>query len=139
MSLEAALRTYFLADPDLLSDFGTRYYPMGSPQNPIYPAVSYQKIDAVDTTSHQGYSGLTVTRFQLTVWTKSFSQNLAVGDRVKNRVRYYSRNRDSFSRMLSGIPVDSLWIAGDVPLYVPETGEYQRIIDFFIAHSEAQP
>lgn len=139
MTITKAIRAYFLADPTIVALISNRFYPLKLPQSPVYPTITYQKISEVDTMSHEGYSGLTIKRYQLTLWDTQYERAMQLYALVKARVRFYGKNKATFNGQLSGIRVDNMWLAGGDEEYNPDATEYQQFIDFFIGYSETNP
>lgn len=136
MSIDKAIVAFLRADTALLALYSTRQYPSTFPQGVIYPSIAYQRIDGDTLQSHDGDTGVVSARYQLTlndIGFERFDQGSSV---VKNRLRYYNRNKASFSGYISGVRVDSIRIVDDQVIWEPVAKEHRRLIDFIVTYAE---
>lgn len=73
MSIESALYTHLTNDAMLTTLVSSRIYPLMIPAEATMPAVAYQVIDDVPAYAHEGATGLSRARIQLTL-QGSYSQ-----------------------------------------------------------------
>lgn len=68
-----------------LTAAGTRVYPMLMPQNPTYPALTYQRIASAPVASLDGMSNLDRVRMQVDCWALTYlaAKNLAAQVRAE--------------------------------------------------------
>lgn len=79
MSLETALYSHLSGDAALSALVGTRIYPVILPQQPVLPAVTYQRIGAVrEQTIARNVPG-TMPRYQFSVWTQELDGGSQAG------------------------------------------------------------
>jgi hypothetical protein len=87
----------------------TRAYPLVIPQDVPLPAVAYQTISSEPQKSHDGFSGLTMTRIQIT----SVANDYAIAKQVDQQVRA-AFNAVSFTALMTttfaGIKVQGAFI-----------------------------
>lgn len=130
MSVEYAIRSLALADGQVSTLIGTRWYPNPIPEQPVYPSVGYQVISEVNVSSHQGNSNLATTRVQLSLWATTYDNALTLKEHLKRVLRDYrgTVGSDRLDRVI--------W-ANDVSLLDPITQKQQRIIDLLVLHNTA--
>lgn len=68
MNIEIALRTVLVDAPAVAALVDTRVYPMVLPQDPTYPAITYQTITGSSEYSMEGPSNLAAPRMQLDLY-----------------------------------------------------------------------
>lgn len=61
-----------------------RIYPLAMPQDADLPAIIYQRIDSLKTTSHSGRSDLARSRFQFTCAGSSYAEVKALAAAVRD-------------------------------------------------------
>lgn len=133
--IEEALLTFIQGGSSVQAIFSTRFYPLVTPLQPVYPCVAYQRIDGVEVESHQGASNLIFGRYQLTGFDTSYAR-LATGmGYIRDRLQSYNKNKALLNGELSGLRVDSIRIQEVDNSFEPSTREYRRAIDVFIDYA----
>lgn len=110
-----------------------RFYPVRLPQTqtPIYPAVTYQRIDDAFGYSHSGFSGLTVARIQLTIWSQTYFS----GEAVEAVFRQTPPNGlNGYRGTIDGVQIDYIFLSDGITDFEPTTQIHQRTIDLMIGY-----
>lgn len=111
-----------------------RFYPVRLPQSqtPVYPAITYQRIDDQLAYSHDGYDGLIDARIQLTIW----SQTYLSGETVENALRQLPADGgiNGYSGTVSGVEFDRIFLAPGVTAFDTVTQIHQRTLDLMIGY-----
>ena len=109
-----------------------RYYPIRLPQQPIvYPAITYQRIDAPGVYSHSGYSSVRDPRIQLTIWATSYNTCDLLEEAI-NAITPVGLN--GFKGIQSTVQIDRLFINEGIADFDPVTQTHQRVIDLMISY-----
>src|SRR4051794_21756083 len=108
-----------------------RYYPIRLPQPPIvYPAITYQRIDAQGVYSHSGYSGVKDVRLQLTIWAQTFD----AADLLENAIRAITPvGLNGFHGTQSTVQIDRLFIVDGATDFDPATQIHMRTLDLLLS------
>ena len=72
-ALEPKIYTLLAADNPVKGLVGTRIYPMILPQDPVLPAITYQRISGGQVNSMAGYGGLENPRVQIDVMASTYA------------------------------------------------------------------
>ena len=127
MSIEDGLRTHLLADVPVTALVVARIYPIKLPQNPTYPALTYEMISTIPFRGLAGDSGLERARARIHCWAETYTGAIDLATKVRTAVA-------DFSVLMGTTTVRSTkfetW--NDIFEDVPEV--YRRVADFFIAH-----
>lgn len=113
---------------DVLGTSPTRLYPDRRPQNAALPVIAYQLISRPRVMSHDGYSNLATSRYQLTIWAKSADSRSAVSQALLTLLGYKGE--------IGGIRIDGIFPAGDHDDFEPVKQEFIRYTDIRIVHNE---
>lgn len=84
--MEQALRAFLLSYSAITDLIGTRIYPDILPQDPTYPAITYQEISGPRDYTQQGADGVTTYRVQLDLWANTFEEVIPLRDAVEASV-----------------------------------------------------
>jgi len=84
------LRSFILADSAVATLIGTRMYPNTLPQNPAFPAVTYQPVSAVRTSTLRHADNLPMVRVQIDAWSKNVGQAREVANAIRALFHYYN-------------------------------------------------
>lgn len=79
MSVLSDFRTMVLADSGVSTLVSTRMYPQVLPQNPTYPAITYELIDSDPHLDLQGESTLKWARIRVQTWGAITSNDNGIG------------------------------------------------------------
>ncbi len=127
MSIEAGLRTHLLADGPVAALVVARVYPLKLPQDPTYPALTYE---ILSTTPYRGLSGdhdKEVIRARIHCWAETFSGAIDLATKVRTAVADFSGTMGTVT--VSSVKFET-W--NDIYEDVPEV--YRRVADFMITH-----
>jgi hypothetical protein len=89
VSIESALYMHLTNDARVAALVSTRIYPLLIPADATMPAVAYQVIDDVPSYAHEGATGLSRARIQLTM-QGSYSQLVALRYALMGAVHAFS-------------------------------------------------
>ncbi len=78
MSIQAGIFTVLSSNTDLSAIVSNRIYPLIAPQNPTLPYITYQRISKIPTTNMDGISSLDMGRFQIDIWSLTYSEGLDI-------------------------------------------------------------
>lgn len=106
-----------------------RIYPVVLPQNPTYPAVTYQRISSVRAPAMGTDTGLIATRFQLSTWSSGY----AAAKAVKEQLRLAT---ERWRGTVLGIVIQDTFIEGEVDLYETAVPVWHLPLDVRIHHVE---
>lgn len=126
MTIEADLYTRLSGFAGLTALVSTRIYPLVIPQDGALPAVAYQRISAIRTSSMGEDDGIVRARFQVTVWDTTFDSIRAVAEQIRQALQRYTT---------SGI--QAIYFLNETDLYDPETLEYGSALDFEVCYEES--
>lgn len=101
------------------TDAGDRVFPMVRPQESGVPAVTYQRVSNVPTTSLAGDSGLDSVRVQIDAWASTYANAKALAAQVRSA--------------LLGAAFKALMVS-DFDDYETETQTYRVSMDFNCWH-----
>ncbi len=111
-----------------------RIYPMILPQQPTYPAVTYQRIDGPRESALNSDMGIPNPRIQIDAWGSSYASALAVAEQIRAALvrQVWTEN---------GVSVLDALIDDDRDLFeddVQEGGQriFRRSLDLIIRHRE---
>jgi len=126
MAFEEGLFAYLDAYPGLTLEVGSRIYPLLLPQNPVLPAVTYQRISTSRLHAFER-SLLPHPRFQFNCWAESFPRAKDVAEQVKLAL-------DVYMGAMGAETVCASIIDGERDVYDPETKIWNSIIEAVIWH-----
>lgn len=120
--LESVLYTRLAGQVALVS---SRIYPLILPQNPTYPAVTYQRIDS----PHEGAMGadhdVARTRIQVDSWAETYAGAKAVATQVRLAL-------DNWASEAVSPAIINAAFESDGDLYEEEVGVYRVTADYLI-------
>lgn len=107
-----------------------RIWPVLLPQNPVYPAVTYQVISAERTSAMGADTGLRQTRIQVSSWAPKYADVKAVKEQVRAALQRWRGT-------VLGVVVQDTFIENESDFFDPEIPMYHSPIDVMIWHVEA--
>lgn len=117
----------FLKDNSKISAIvGSRIYPTGLPQPPVFPAVTYSLISRSPTRDLSG-TVFWNSRFQLTCWSMSYKEAKALAQSIKIAI-------DGYTDSIGDFKIIDSQIGNEVDLKEPETGLHYVPVDALIKH-----
>lgn len=133
MTIEAALRTYLLADSSISAIVATRIYFQYLPQNPVFPLIRFQVISDESNYTNDGDIGLDRPRIQ-------FDSDSPDAEECINLAALVRKRLSGFSGTLSGKSVKGIFRDNvrddDEVLADGVTKIFRRAQDFFVWHVE---
>ncbi len=131
MVIEEALMTYLLADTTITAYVGERiFYAHVDWQDVETPYLVVTKISGVREHSHDGSSHLAHPRFQIAIFSTSYSSCKSIAAVIQTALQGYS------GTMSSGVDVGAIFYENETDLYDSETSLFQVITDYIIWHTE---
>lgn len=140
LTIEEAIYILASADTTLQTKLGglnaggklVRYTANRLPETPVYPAVTYDLIDATHVESHSGPSGLAYSRIQLSVWAKKYGDGTAVATALRLCLA-------GGKRTIGDLELYGVLTEPERTAFEPDTQVYQRFLDIIAIHSEPKP
>lgn len=131
MSIEEALYARLSGAAAITELTSTRIYPYKLPQNPIMPAITYQRVSTSRYHTHDtsGASGLARPRFQFDCYASSY-----LG--AKQLVEALRGVLEGFNGYVGAQRIQGALSQNETDFYEDVTGLYRRSIDFMIHHQE---
>lgn len=127
MSVETELRTRLLADSTVSGLIVARMYPQHLPQNPSYPAITYQRITGSRTQDLSGAGSRGRITLQLNCWANDPLAAQALADAVRADI-------DGFIGTLTTLKV-SIRMTNEFPGFEETTERFEVIQEYVINHS----
>ena len=124
MSFETAMRE------DIENTLGCELHPVQLPDPITLPAATYQLIDEVRVTSHQGDSGLPTRRIQINIYAMSYAVASQLDDQLVAR---YTPGRGTYGQMV----VEKVLIGSGRDDIDPTTGRFTRMRDLRFTYKES--
>lgn len=129
--IEGDLCTYLETNVPLA---GGRVHAYKLPQNPVFPCLSYIEVSHVPDNTHDGYSGLTVSRYQVSSWTAGSKSGGTDYAGAKALAAEVETVLNAFRGLMGATQVDSCLAAGGIELYEPEPDIWQVVRDFVLGY-----
>ena len=130
MSIEDGLRTHLLDDAPVAALVVARIYPLKLPQNPTYPALTYEIVSDIPYRGLAGDADLEVIRVRIHAWAETFAGAIDLATKVRTATADFSGTMGSPAIKVTSAKFET-W--NDLYEDVPEV--YRRISDFFITHA----
>ncbi len=127
MAIEADLFAALTGHAGLSALVGSRVYPLILPQNPTYPAVTYQRISTPMAQVVTGAVAAASTRFQVNVWANTYSSAVNVAAQIRAAL---------LAMTGATVTVHEVLLDNETEGWADESGIYSRILDVIILHSE---
>jgi len=121
MIINDAIYTHLIRHAGLAALIVERCYPIRLPQEPTYPAVTYQRISTVPTYSQDGDSNLDRGRWQFSCWARTHTAAEAVAAQVRTALTTW--------RASYGQPA---FLENQVDFYEPDTDVHHIPVDAII-------
>jgi len=130
MLIEQGLMTYLLAQTGITSYVGERIYFVRAEQDVITPYIVITKISGVREHSHDGSSELAHPRFQITVFSTTYSSCKTIASAIQTALQGYT------GTMGSEVTVQAVFYENETDLYESDTDLFSVITDYIIWHVE---
>lgn len=124
--IEAELRDHLAANVPAIDG---RIYPVLLPQDPTYPALTYQLISDPRGHTHDGPDGLVDARYQITTWSRVYAD-------VKDTTNAVRLALDGFKGVWGPFFVGLIFHDGGVDLYDPDVEVHHNATDYIIRYQE---
>lgn len=106
-----------------------RFYPLRLPENPTYPAVTYQRISTPRIHAHTGPSHLAYPRFQLDCYATTYLGAKAVATAIRVAL-------DGYKGLMGAVDVQECTVIDERDFYDPATRIWRISLDSIIGHQE---
>ena len=128
MTLETEIRTRLAADGTVSGEVSTRLYPVKLPQDPTYPAITYNRVSAPRLHHLGGVAGRATVRLSYNSWAETYAgaQTLAAAVRA---------SLDGFNGTLATIKC-VISLENESDLYEQDVEIYRILQDYFVSHVE---
>lgn len=130
MTLDQALFNYLSTFAGLTALIGTRVYPRVLPQNPTYPAVTYQRVSSTRMRTMGAPLLGAEPRIQFTIWAETHLAARAIATQLRAALEGYTGTMGG----AGGVDVLGAQEQNDLDDYEPLTKLHQAILDFTIWH-----
>lgn len=107
------------------TDAGSRVYPQVLPQEPTYPAVTYQQVSAVPLRAMGADGSVLRVRVQVNCWGKTYAEALSLAGAVEARM-------SRFSGEAGGVTVLDTLLDSSLERYELESNTRRVIQDYTI-------
>ena len=129
MNVKEALVSHLKANVATVSD---RVFADRLPQQPTLPSIVIHRISLIPVHSHDGFSGLSMARFQVSVWADDHSTLEAVIAEVRTCLDGYKGTMGG----VGGVQVGSSLLDNIADLVDPDTDWLHSPCDFLIQYNE---
>jgi hypothetical protein len=126
---EEALASRLTGFTGLTNLVSNRIYPVVLPENPTYPAVTYQRISAVRASAMSTDTGLVQTRVQVSIWSTLYSEAKSVKEQVRAALQRWRGT-------VLGLVIEDTFIENETDLYQPEIPVYHLPVDATVHYVE---
>lgn len=124
------LYAYLIAQPEITNIVSTRVYPVILPQEPIYPAITYNDDDSNYVESFDGQTGLVQSVFQIDAWEKTYAGATTLATAINTALR-------NTSGAFGGIIIQRCTIlSGPITAYENSVEAYRQTQIFSIWNNE---
>ena len=127
--LEEALYSYL---SDILS-VGTRIFPKRAPEGTVIPYVTYERVSAQRTYTHDPFPELPWVRVRVSFACvgQTALESISLGNEVVAALSSYSGDMD-------GVAIGKSDVVNETDLYDPQSKLYRRVVDVLIDHEELE-
>lgn len=138
--LEEGVYARLSGSTGVTSIVSTRIYPEELPQNPTYPALTYQRISGNSHFHQTGLTGLGEGRIQVTCWAQKAEKGGGDYPQVKDLREAVRLALAGFQGTAGGVDIRSVDFTNDLDIQTEDNdrlGLKQNVLDFVIRHVEA--
>jgi len=134
-TIETAFRGKLATDTYLVSILGSRIYPVRTPDNPIYPCVTYQRLSTQREHNLEGAGNLSFSTFVIDIWT---ARNEGVGGfehgtELSLEIR---RVLDGFRGYFQGVDIQGILSENESQSWESEVEVYRITQNWLVIHRE---
>ncbi len=128
--VEQALTARLEGSTNVTSLVSTRIYPVRLPQNPVFPAVTYDLISSQREWAMTADPGFVHARLQVTGWSEaSYAEASSVSEGVRGATQRWAGTS-------TGVVVQEMFIENEFSFYDDETGVYAHSLDLVVHYEE---
>ena len=120
-------RALLLSDSDISAQVGTRVYPVKLPQNPTYPAITYQVISNQSEKLLEGPDRIRRARIQIDVWAATISSCQTITNFVRTLL-------DGQDNTQGDIRFRTAWTENEQDIYEESIEKYRILSDYLITY-----
>ncbi len=106
-----------------------RLYPLQLPQDPGYPAITYQGITATEEHSHDGPSGVVEVGIDISCWSPDYAEAKQLARRIQTALNGYRGRQASTD-------IQSMSLADVRDIHEPTNHLYRIVLQFTLTYSE---
>lgn len=128
-SIEEGFVAYLKTRVAITALIADELYPYPLKQEPLLPAITYQRIDAPRIKAHDGPTRLASPRFQFDVWADTRAG-------ARNTANALISELDGFRGVMGGVTVHEASVENDFDERDPETDRERVVVDVIFMHTE---
>jgi|GEM_PF-1681803 len=129
MLIEQGLMTFLLSQTDLTQHVGERIYFVRADQDTQAPYIVVTKVSAIREHSHDGSSGLAHPRFQLAIFSTTYSMAKTIATALQTIL-------DGYTGLMDEVTVQAVFYDNETDSYESDTGLFMITADYLIWHIE---
>jgi len=129
MSIGKAVSAILTGDAAVAALVGTRVWPMRLKQGTLQTSITYQRISAARSHTHDGPVGLNGSRIQVDCWAATYG----AADALATAVR---RALDNYEGTAAGIRIQRVFLDDESDEFEEATDADRVRLDFIIHHEE---
>ena len=134
--VEAGLVDLLINDATFLGLVADLPQPMRLVQNPTYPSVTYQRIDAQRVKSTEGPSCLADARVQFDVWATTWNEARQIADAIRVKLDGFVGTATAQFSPTEAFKIQGIFIRSERDLYDGETELYRISQDYDVWYTE---
>jgi|688.fasta_scaffold489349_3 hypothetical protein len=135
MSIEAALFTLLSTDSQIASVVKKRIYPVRTPDNAVFPCISYQRTSGQREHHLDGAGSLTFSRFIIEIWTpREHTTGGAI--MAQDLARKIQARLDGYKGTVSAVDILGILSENEAQGYESDVEVYRITQTWLIMHRE---
>lgn len=123
------LRTFLIADATITGLVVQRVYPNALPQNPTYPAITYNQVSGVRVRNLKGPSGTAQPRISINAWASTYLGARSLADAIRQRI-------DGYSGLMGSTVVGNVILDNEIDFFEDQVLVHRVLQDYFIFNEE---
>lgn len=127
--VEQGLRARLVGSTAVNSLASTRVYPLQLPQEPKFPACTYELVSAVRESVMGQDTGQVHARMQVTAWAKTYAAASGLSEGVREAVQRWSGTS-------TGVVIDEIFIEDEGVFFDEETETHAHTLDLMVHYQE---
>ena len=125
--MRSDFRALLLSSSDIAAEVGVRVYPLKLPQNPTYPAITYQVISDQSEKLLEGPDRIRRARVQIDVWAATISTCQTITNYIRSLL-------DGQDNTQGNIRFRSAWTENEQDIYEESIEKYRILSDYMITY-----